>query len=148
MNFEDSCKAQRIDVTRLYDPSAGYAGVKNICDFIVYEYPHIFYFEMKARKGKRINFNVITDNQFNGLMEKTEYYGAIAGVIFKFTDFENKAYFLDIRVINALKQAGVKSITPEDAAEEGVLLSGQRKRTNYDYDVQEFLNSVIGGWIA
>ena len=41
-------KVRGVSIDRLPDPMAGYAGIKNICDFIVYRYPLQYYIECKS----------------------------------------------------------------------------------------------------
>lgn len=63
------------DVNRVADNTAGYMGGRNICDFITYLYPNIFYFELKTTKGNTLPFSNITDNQWQGLLEKEKIEG-------------------------------------------------------------------------
>lgn len=143
-NFKESAERRRVDITRLYDPVGGRKGVANICDFIAYEYPRIYYFELKSRKGKSFNLGGVTENQFNGLREKAKTPGTVPGIIIKFNEIENAAYFIHINEIERLRQYGEKSINVDKAAEIGVKLYGTVKRVNYDYDVGLFLDDLAG----
>ena len=68
-------------VIRLPDPTNGYLGVRNICDFLVYQYPHIMFIECKSVHGNTMPFSNITDNQWNGMLKQAETKGTICGVI-------------------------------------------------------------------
>ena len=55
---EDFIKSfSECSVDRLYDSVSGMYGVKNICDYICYAYPNIFYIECKSHKGASIPFD-------------------------------------------------------------------------------------------
>ena len=47
----DFLKIDGVSKDRLYDPVGGFKGIKNICDYIVYMYPNIFYIECKSHEG-------------------------------------------------------------------------------------------------
>ena len=68
-------------VDRLIDPTAGFAGVGNISDFIVYNEPAQIYVECKAYHGNTLNFKAIRPNQWKGLQEKSDIKGVHAGVL-------------------------------------------------------------------
>ena len=80
--FEDAIesafkKCSDVSIDRFADPAAGYAGVRNICDFIVYSYPFQYYFECKGCYGNTLSihsndpkkrYGAITNNQWDGLL--------------------------------------------------------------------------------
>lgn len=132
-SFED------IDVNRLNDPVGGQAGVRNICDFIIYRYPHVFYLELKSRQDNTLNFKEITPNQWTGLIAKAKKPGAIPGVLVNYSD-HNEAYFVHINdMVNLRDVQGKKSLHINDARELGVKLQGQAKRTRFTYLVKLLL---------
>lgn len=49
-------KLKDISIDRLYDVTTGYKNQNNVCDFIVYKEPNIFYFECKAIHRQYIKF--------------------------------------------------------------------------------------------
>ena len=58
---------------RLYDQLSGYYMVsRNPCDFICYKYPYMYYIESKATHEDRFEFNMITDTQYEKLLEKSK----------------------------------------------------------------------------
>lgn len=95
-------------IDRLYDPMAGQRGIRNICDFIGYKYPSIYYIECKTHKGKSISFCDIS--QYDKLCEKIDIPGVIAGVLVWFTEL-NSVYWIDIKFCKYVKDViGSKSV--------------------------------------
>lgn len=171
-NFEGSVKAyneecakkgttetEGVSLLRLYDPGHGFGGVSNICDYVVYSHPNVMYLELKSRKGNRVNFSeALTETQFEGLKEQAKVKGTIPGLLIKFDDFD-EAYFIHIDLIEKHKEKvirgknkgkdrwsyqlnGEKSITPEMAEEVGILLMGNKKQVNWDYDIECLLRAL------
>jgi penicillin-binding protein-related factor A (putative recombinase) len=139
-DFRQSSEAFiEVDLNRLNDPVGGQAGVRNICDFIVFLQPYIYYFELKSRQGSTLNFKEITKVQWTGLAKKASKPGAIPGVLVNFSDY-NESYFVHIDQLVELRDVqGAKSLHIKYARENGVLLSGERKRTRFAYSVKNFL---------
>ena len=72
-----------VSFDRLPDPMAGYSGIRNICDFSMYNYPHMFFLECKSLYGNTLNYaSSITQNQWEGLFEKSKIYGCIMRVVY------------------------------------------------------------------
>lgn len=134
-----------ISIDRFKDPMGGFKGEANICDFVVYEFPYQFYFELKSYDEKSIPMTAITVNQFEGLMGKAYIRGVHAGVLLKYRWKDvNEVHYLDIRKINELKAEGKKSISIDYARAEGVELIGEKLRTRFRYneDIPNFLRRV------
>lgn len=129
------------DLYRLYDTMGGRAGVKNISDFIAYKKPYMYYLELKSTKDPRMNFNYLSDNQYNGLLEKSKIDGVFAGVLINFRT-EELTYYVDIRTIKSMKDAGLKSISREDCEEVGILLKGTKKRVRFSYKLSNLLSEI------
>ena len=66
-------------IDRLYDPVGGYYGINNICDFIGYEWPNIYYLELKSHKGNTFPFTCLP--QYDKLTSKVGGKGVRAGVV-------------------------------------------------------------------
>lgn len=136
--FEEDFKKSAVQVVdisidRLYDNVGGYAGIKNICDFIVYRYPHIYYLELKSHKGNRLPFSEVTEYQWTGLLEKAmKNIGCVAGLLIHYSDHD-KTVFVNITVLEALKKQGEKSIPIEYALANGIELQGRKKRVTWEY---------------
>ncbi len=136
------------DVTRLADNTAGYMGGRNICDFICYSYPNLFYFELKSTKGNTLPFANITENQFLGLQEKEFIEGVGAGLIIWYLE-KDKTFFVSASLMNSLKKQGKKSIHINDLIMLSELfdkcmsfkcfeIKGTKKRVFFDYDMSKF----------
>ena len=95
---------------RIPDQMTGfYAVSRNICDFICFKSPNLYYIESKSTWNSRFDFSMLSDVQYNGLLEKSNIKGCYGLVIVLFASYK-KAYILDIRHIDELKQKGKKSI--------------------------------------
>ena len=143
-DFEDcireACEAiEDTSVTRLIDPQAGYAGVRNICDFIVYKYPTQYFLECKSIKGNTLNFKSdITENQWNGMLEKSKVRGVVAGVIVWFIDHD-KTIFVPIQDLEEMRADGHKSFNATaQYVEYYYHIPGRKKRIYFEYDMEKF----------
>ena len=113
-----ACSEQGIDCTRLKD--AGWQGEqterrftsKNICDFILFRSPFLFFVEAKSRKSS-LRFDGIT--QAKELRKKHNPEGNIhAGVL---CELNNRIFWISIVGIdNAERMLGKKSFNANDAA--------------------------------
>lgn len=144
-------KVENCSIDRLPDPMAGYAGVRNICDFTVYKYPLNFYLECKCCYGDRFPLSNITENQWKGLLEKSVIPGIIAGYFIWFID-HSVTIFVSSQFLNTHYETGSKSITIKDLLKwsddntPSTLFSfiyGNKKRIFFDYDMNYFLNQHL-----
>ena len=107
-DFEETFKKQMVtsgfDVNRVCDNTAGYMGGRNICDFITYVYPNIFYLELKSTKGNTLPFSNISKNQWAGLLEKENIEGAGAGIVVWFLEHD-KTFFVSADCLQHIKCA-------------------------------------------
>jgi penicillin-binding protein-related factor A (putative recombinase) len=142
-DFRQSSEAFiEVDVNRLNDPVGGQAGVRNICDFIVYMQPYIYYLELKSRQGNTLSFKDITKVQWTGLQKKAAKPGAIPGVLVNYSDY-NEAYFVHIDQLVKLRDVeGKKSLHIDFARQHGIKLLGERKRTRFAYDTKRCLREL------
>ena len=139
-------KVPDVSIDRLLDPMAGYAGIRNICDYIVYKEPNEYYIECKSCYRNTLNYSNITENQWSGLLEKSKIPGVISGVIIWFIDHD-KTIFVPIQKLEYDKKRGLKSvnITHEDTFDTGVIeITGKKKRILFDYDMTSFFNFTGG----
>lgn len=97
------------DFNRIPDQMSGEYGSKNICDFDLYIYPHHYYIESKASYKDRIDFSMLTPTQYTGLLDKSKIPGVFGVVIFLFASYK-RAFIIDIREIERLKNSGTKSL--------------------------------------
>lgn len=95
---------------RIPDQMTGFYQVsRNICDFTLFKYPYMYYIESKATWEDRFNFNMLTNTQHDGLLYKSRISGVFGVVIVLFASYK-RAFIVDIRLIKALKDAGIKSL--------------------------------------
>ena len=147
-----------VSIDRLPDPMAGYAGVKNICDFLVYKFPNQYYIECKSCYGNtmsihsndpRKKYGNITNNQWEGLLDKSKKPGVRAGILVWFIDHDD-TYWIDIRLLQKHRDAGNKSIRFfADWAEYGpeidelwTRITGTKRRVLFDYDFIPFFKEI------
>jgi penicillin-binding protein-related factor A (putative recombinase) len=149
-DFETEFKAAlsqvpEISIDRFPDPSAGYAGIHNICDFGVYLHPYEYYFECKAIRKNTLNFNShITEDQWNGLMEKSQKYGVCAGVCVWFIDHDITV-FVPIQQLHEMSLTGQKSLNVKQIISnevQYVALPGRKKRVKFEYVGQKFMEDL------
>jgi len=150
--FEDAVKkafskVPNVSIDRLMDPMAGYAGVRNICDYIIYKKPHEIYLECKSTHGNTLPFSNITQNQWEGLLEKSKIEGVIAGVLVWYID-HNVTYFVPITEFKRMKDEGAKSLHINHLNHEvvtHVFMPGKKKRVLFEYDAFTFLDELCRG---
>jgi hypothetical protein len=146
-------KIDGVSIDRLPDPMAGYAGVRNICDFLVYKYPTQYYIECKSCYGNTLSihsndpkkkYGAITNNQWEGLLEKSKIPGVRAGILVWFIDHD-LTFWYDIRLLQECKDYGMKSISWANSLGHNNLcqvVSGQKRRVLFDYDFIPFLKEI------
>lgn len=151
-----------VSVTRLIDPQNGYAGVRNICDYIVYRYPVQYFIECKSCHGNTLSihsndpkraYGAITNNQWEGLEEKSKIPGVVAGYMIWFIDHDTTC-FIPAHLMRKLRDAGHKSVNyytfPLDLDGEWVYIRGEKKRVLFEYDMTSFFNEInenLSHWI-
>lgn len=97
------------DFLRLPDQMTGYYGSSNICDFIYFQSPELFYIESKATYHSRFDFSMISEIQYRGLLSKSGI-SHVHGVIIVLFASVKRAFMIDISVIDMLCKSGKKSI--------------------------------------
>ena len=151
--YDGFAKIDGVSIDRLPDPMAGYAGVKNICDFLVYKYPTQYYIECKSCYGNTLSihsndpkrkYGAITNNQWEGLLEKSKIPGVRAGVMIWFIDHE-VTFWYDIRLLQECKDSGMKSIpwaNPGCHNDLCQIIEGKKRRVLFDYDFTKFFKEI------
>lgn len=95
---------------RIPDQMTGQFGSKNICDFICYKYPFMYYIESKATWNDRWEFNQLTDTQYDGLLAKSKISGCYGVIIVLFASYK-RAFAFHIEDIDTyIKTYGKKSL--------------------------------------
>lgn len=97
------------DFQRLPDQMTGFYGSSNICDFELYKYPNHYWIESKATWNDRFDLSMLTDTQYDGLLNKSKINGVDGIVIVLFASYQ-RAFWISIKEIDRLKQSGKKSL--------------------------------------
>ena len=96
-------------IDRVYDTVGSYSGVRNVCDFIAYSYPSIYYLECKShRRGRTWNLGYLT--QLDRLRTKVGVRGAVAGVVLWMVE-ERRIFFLPVEGVLRMLEDGLKSFS-------------------------------------
>lgn len=143
-------KVEGVSIDRLHDQTTRYKGSTNICDFIVYKKPYQYYIECKSVHGNTLPFSNITDNQWNGMLEKSMIQGVKAGVICWWIDRDVTTY-LPIQALKIIRdEIGDKSVSWSATlvvSDKGhkinlIELDGKKKKVFFDYDMNKFFEEV------
>lgn len=94
---------------RIPDQMTGFWGSTNICDFILYKFPYMYYLESKATWEDRFNFSMLTEKQHDGLLEKSKIEGVFSYVVVLFATYK-RAFLIDIKDIRKLEEKGKHSL--------------------------------------
>lgn len=128
---------------RLPDPQAGYLGQRNICDYFGYSYPNAFYFECKSTNTNVLARQNITDNQWNGLINKCYIPGVIAGYFIWFIPADITIFVGADDLENYFDRSGRKSINVDRLDDvPHVVVTGRKKRILCEYDMFETLKNI------
>lgn len=104
---QDFSQIDGASVDRIYDTVTGYKSISNICDFICYVYPNIFYIECKSVKGNTLPFVNLT--QYEKMKNKVGIRGVRVGVVIWFYD-HNRVIYVPISSIEKMKNDQKKSV--------------------------------------
>lgn len=147
-----------VSIDRIPDQVTRYKGSSsNICDFVAYKYPNIFYLECKSVHGNTLSihsipkegkdgklhgfYGDIRDSQWDGLIEKSTIPGVVAGIFCWWVD-QDITLFIPIQLLQLMRENGGKSIRYDCLACNGIStinISGKKKRVFFEYDMEEFL---------
>lgn len=133
-------KVPWVSVDRIPDQTMRYRGAQNVCDFIVYRYPNLFYIECKTVHGNTLPFTNIKDNQWNGLLNKSKIPGVYAGVICWWVD-KDVTRFIPITELETMKKNNYKSVAWNTVCL-AYDIKGKKKRVLYEYDMEQFFEEV------
>lgn len=138
-------KMPDVSVDRLYDTTTKFLGHNNICDYIIYRYPHIVYVECKATKGNTLNFKSgISENQWNGLLDKSVIKGVVAGYLVWFHEHDITS-FVPAEQMSELRMSGKRSLHVNDLKDNTIIhmpAGGRKKRIYYDYDFTKTMEHI------
>ena len=97
------------DFNRIPDQLSGFYGSSNICDFDLFKYPNKYYLESKATYNSRFDFSMITQYQYQSLLNKSKIDHCYGYIIILFASYK-RAFVLDIQTIQNIYESGKKSI--------------------------------------
>lgn len=131
---------------------------QNPCDYILYNYPNIFFLELKSTEGKSIslqrditdkNHKMIKLHQINSLIQMSQCEGAYGGFIFNFKErdsLEEITYYMSIQDFsNFLVNSDKMSINKLDIVQNnGIILNQTLKRKYYIYDLEKMIKDIRG----
>lgn len=166
--YKNLSEVEGVSIDRIPDQVTKYKGSSsNICDFIAYKYPKLLYLECKSTHGASLSiysepkpdkkgelhgfYGNIRDNQWEGLLKKSELIGVRAGVIIWFVD-KDVTMYVPIEVLKRLRDEGYKSIKYTDNdlivySDNQTLrivapIKGKKKRTMFEYDFTDFFSNI------
>lgn len=142
MDFEKSFPEGTID--RIYDTTNGYKTISNICDFLGYNYPNIFYLECKSHLGN--TFPLANLTQYDKLVVKVGIKGVRVGVILWFIDHDTICY-VPVSSIIKMKEDGKKSVNIKMLDEDTykiLKIPAEKKRVFLDGDYSILMSLVDG----
>lgn len=143
--FEQEFKAsspEGVYIKKLKVSGMNYKGNGNEGDFLVYQYPNLFIFELKSHKGKSIPFNKLRDVQIKGLNSLSTLQGVKTGFIFNFRDLEETYFIFTEDIVNFMVDSDRKSFPIEWVAEIGIPLEHKKARTRYKYNILKLLYDI------
>lgn len=141
---EDFLKIPNSSLDRLVDIMSGYKYISNICDFIGYVFPNIFYLELKSIKGNTFPLTNLT--QYDKLLQKAGIKGVRTGVVIWFRDHDRVLY-VPIKTVQQLKKDNKKSVNIKTIAEEAyrvIEIPSKKKRVFLDSDYSILTELVEG----
>lgn len=94
---------------RIPDPIGGFYGQRNISDFTCFRSPYFWYLESKATEADRFDFNMLSEIQYSGLLEKSKIKNVFGAVIVLFVTYQ-RAFIFNIQDIDRLNKSGKKSL--------------------------------------
>lgn len=122
-----------VSIDRIPDQTMGFKGRRNVSDFIVYQFPNIYYIECKTVHGNRLPFANIS--QFDALLEKSKIIGVNAGILCWWVD-KDVTKWINIIDLDDLMKMGFKSVRYD--AYIGKTIEGTKKKTYFDYNLNTF----------
>lgn len=94
-------------IDRIYDTVNGLKGVSNICDFIGFKKPNIFYLECKSHLGNTFPFSAL--RQYDKLVSKIGIEGVRTGVVIWFIEHDRVIY-VPAKTLKQMKLDNKKSV--------------------------------------
>lgn len=117
----------------------------NICDYLLLddETRTLFLIECKSTKETSMSFNMLRDNQIQGLREASMH-NLVAGLLVNFRNEHNDTFFVPIdKYLDMIEKIGKKSFNVKDLMSiDATRVECQKKRTRYKYDIKKMINDL------
>ncbi len=121
----------KICFDRIPDQMSHKKGSKNVCDYIAYIYPHLYYIECKECASDRFNMlSNISEYQWLKMLEKDNVSGVRAGYVIWMSN-DNRAFWVSPFALELYYTAGRKSVTSDDLSSIGIELTLYQKRVRW-----------------
>lgn len=133
---------------RIPDQLSGLYGSRNICDFILFKSPYMYYIESKATYHDRFDFSLITEYQRDNLLKKSNISHVFGLVIILFATYQ-RAFILNIQDIKRLSDSGTKSLNIKKIDSwntpyvEILTIPSRKQLLDYTGEIEEYIQSLI-----
>lgn len=119
---------------RIHDQVSGLLGSDNVCDFDVYDYPHLFYIECKETKDVKFDMlHNIRQYQWIKLLKKDKYPGVRAGYLIWMTHY-HRLFWVTSCKAKYYYEAGHKTLSIKDLETIGVEIPARKVRDKWKFD--------------
>jgi penicillin-binding protein-related factor A (putative recombinase) len=127
--------------------------VRNICDFIAYEYPEQYLLECKSLLKSAVPFKSLkgkeSDNRIRDMgLKSIAHKGVLAFVIFNWRDHDNLTVAVPALMVHEfIKYEGRpycktrKSIPLQWTVENGIEITHRLKKVHYDYNLNDLIKT-------
>jgi penicillin-binding protein-related factor A (putative recombinase) len=143
--FKESSKGLKdIIVERIPDQVSMKRNSKNVCDFLCYKHPNIFYIELKSTKGKTFPLSRISQHQWEQMMLRQKVNGVKCGILLNFRPLDTleECWYVSLSELNEVIMEGKKSVKLDEVKQIGIELKGTLKKVNYHYDMEDFFTKL------
>ena len=130
---------------RIPDQMTGWYGSRNICDFVCFKAPYMYYIESKATWEDRFNFSMISDYQLEQLLKKSKIYNVYGLVIVLFATYK-RAFIFKIEDIKEAIDNGIKSVNIKKIdkwvvpnIEVSTIPNNRKKLLDYTGNIEEYI---------
>lgn len=94
---------------RIPDQLSGLYGSRNICDFILFKSPNLYYIESKATESDRWDFSNLSPYQHDMMLEKCKIDHVYSAIVLLFASYK-RAFVINIREIKKLEDMDKHSL--------------------------------------
>lgn len=142
LDFKNSAP-DTVFVYRLKTRITPYKGDTEIADYLVYQRPELFVFELKSTKEQRLPFSMLRTNQVLGIREAVYKHGIAGGFVVQLRD-PYSHWYIPIQVFDKYVERGKKSILLSDMQNDNDIIEIKftMKRVTCKLDVQDLLNKI------